>query len=327
MIEDVMKAYLKKSQRALHAWKIEEHTTLVPVKFSTDEPLVLNSKSCYLLSKYSKGESFDSAHTVCKLKFWVWIGCQCPSYRDLFSPILQYCRELRLPQVSVEVFAEFQFNESADFLFWFNTNLGTSANPYYHSVIHYSFTEKESAGEYFLILNTVEDALTNRHFTSVSRVPNCTKTTFPECSYVWVAYKEDAVDMKALLGSVAPEGHEMIVDSIIKIAQKKKGNKKVIVEKKNGPDSKWNEQFDKGGYDYLIENFWNEEEESADQHNDFADITVQRKEEKKDAEEEDKGNFTAYRIYFEVYSDSIKGRLEKEQKKLCLLYTSPSPRD
>jgi len=312
MIDSVMKAYLKKAHRALHAWRIKENSTLTPLKLSIDEPLILNSKNCYLLAKYSKGESFDSAHTVCKVKFWVWIGCQCSNYHEFFSPILQYCRELKLPQLALEVFAEFQFNESIDFLFWFNTNLGDEVNPYYHSTIHYSYLEEENASEYFMILKTVEDGLTNRNFTSVNYVPTCTKTAFPECSYIWLSTKNSIRNINVLLGSIAPEPHEMIANLIIK--QKEKSSEKVIAERNNVVNSKWNEQFDKGGYDYLVDNFWNEEEEREEQHKDFADITVEREELK----EEEVKRFSTYRVYFESYKDSIKGRLENEQKRLSL---------
>jgi len=318
MIEDAMKTYLKGANRALHAWRIKKDCSLVPILITPEQPVLFDSKHCYLISKYFKGESFDCAHTVCKLKLWVWIGCQCAYYRTLFSPILQCCRGLTLSQLTVELFAEFQFNESPDFLFWLNTNLATgSSNMQYHPLIRYSFIGRKEVLNYYMILTTVENSKMGRHFTSITHVPALTKEIFPECSYISINKKETNVTAKILIGQKVPEVHVKI--SLWLMEQFKKKGDTVRFTQTKIADSEWQKEFDKGNYDYLAENFWSEEEENYGQHKDFADKVLKNeanlsinKEEFKNNEKDNGVEY--YRIYFENYKTSVKGMLEEEMK-------------
>ncbi len=318
MLEETLKNYFKENNRALHVWRIKKDSSLVPVATGNDQSALLDSKHSYLLARFFKTENFDAAPTVSKLKLFVWIGCQCAYSRSLFSPIVQCCRNFS--QV-VELLAEFQFNESPDLLFWLNTCLNPGAEvPRVHPIIRYSFTgHKDPPKNYFLIINTVGSSGELRHFSAITQVPVCTQSIFPECTYVNVAQTGDKAAVRVLTGSEAPEIHALIVGWITAQLKTQAANLEVTSCKEGEASEEWKQDFAHGGYDYLIENFFVEDEEGAvRQHKDFADQTVDRIAEAEKAEGEAKGTMECFRIYFESYKASIRGALEEEMRKLKL---------
>lgn len=311
-----LKELFKDKHSGVYVWKIKKNGSLVKISKEKSISSIFSAKHAYLIGRFFKAKTYGTfAPTMAKLKLHFWIGSKCTHYQASFSPVVQFCRTFSRP---VELFADFQFNESFDLLSYMSTQLKSKENAsYLHPLIFYSFTSCKPQQEYYILIHTMGKPEETKYFSSITQLPACTKENFPECTYIKVKQNANKRFLSVLKGAEAPNLHASIVAWLKSKMEAEKFNIETEECNSESMTEEWHTAFSDGNFAYLDDRFWEGIDPCVKEKKDFLDSTTATKEEETPGE--DKKNIyqgKAFRIFLEAYGETIKGCIDAELKKM-----------